>query len=122
MHGMSPHQKLALWSTRKNTWLWPQISVRLVGLALSYTLQLSGLLQWAVRQTAEAENDMTSVERVLQYTHLDQEPARLADGAPPPPKCALPPLNISLAKQRAAHLIPEIMLRLLTSSVQSYCF
>ena len=68
-----------------------QISVRLVGLALSYTLQLSGLLQWAVRQTAEAENDMTSVERVLQYTHLPQEPARLSDGATPPPKCVGPP-------------------------------
>ena len=62
------------------------MSIRLVGLALSYTLQLSGLLQWATRQTAEAENDMTSVERVLQYTHLPQEPRRLADGAPSPPK------------------------------------
>ncbi len=29
---------------------------------------------------------MTSVERVLQYTHLPQEPPGVADGAPPPPK------------------------------------
>ena len=92
--------------------------MRLVGLALSYTLQLSGLLQWAVRQTAEAENDMTSVERVLQYTHLDQEPARLSDGAPPPPKCAL---NTSLTRQRAAQLVPNNTLRLVTSFVQSQC-
>jgi hypothetical protein len=63
---------------------------------------------------------MTSVERVLQYTHLDQEPARLSDGAPPPPKCAPPPLNTSLTRQRAAQLvhIMNIMLRLLSSSVQ----
>lgn len=64
-----------------------RLSTRLVGLALSYTLSLSALLQWATRQTAEAENDMTSVERVLQFTHLPQEPPRVSDGAPAPPPC-----------------------------------
>ena len=88
------------WDTKTNHLV--QISVRLVGLALSYTLQLSGLLQWAVRQTAEAENDMTSVERVLQYTHLDQEPARLTDGAPPPPKCACCPSGCHIATSMTA--------------------
>ncbi|KAI8847273.1 P-loop containing nucleoside triphosphate hydrolase protein [Chytridium lagenaria] len=34
-----------------------------VGLLLSYGLQLMGLLQWAVRQSAEVENLMVSVER-----------------------------------------------------------
>ncbi|CAI5472069.1 unnamed protein product [Closterium sp. Yama58-4] len=45
----------------------------LVALALSYTLQMSGMLQWAVRQGAEVENMFTGVERALEYTHLPQE-------------------------------------------------
>ncbi len=57
-----------------------------MGLALSYTLQLSGLMQWAVRQTAEAENEIVAVERILQYTELPQEPPTVAAGGAPAPK------------------------------------
>ncbi len=63
-----------------------QVSTKLVGLALSYTLQLSGLMQWAVRQTAEAENEIVAVERILQYTELPQEPPTVAAGGAPAPK------------------------------------
>ena len=35
----------------------------------------------AVRQTAEAENNITSVERILDYTRLPSEPPRVAEGA-----------------------------------------
>lgn len=63
-----------------------QVSTRLVGLALSYTLQLAGLLQWAVRQTAEAQNEIVSVERILGYTALDQEPPTVAAGGAAQPK------------------------------------
>ncbi|KAI8822919.1 P-loop containing nucleoside triphosphate hydrolase protein [Fimicolochytrium jonesii] len=45
----------------------------LIGLLLSYVLQLTGLLQWCVRQSAEVENYMVSVERVLEYTDLPPE-------------------------------------------------
>jgi ABC-type multidrug transport system fused ATPase/permease subunit len=45
----------------------------LLALAMTHLLQLSGSMQWAVRQTAEAENHMTSVERMLAYCDLPQE-------------------------------------------------
>jgi ABC-type multidrug transport system fused ATPase/permease subunit len=45
----------------------------LLALAMTQLLQLSGSMQWAVRQTAEAENHMTSVERILAYCCLQQE-------------------------------------------------
>ncbi|XP_061696778.1 ATP-binding cassette subfamily C member 4-like [Syngnathoides biaculeatus] len=44
-----------------------------VGLALSYAVTLTGMFQWGVRQSAEIENMMTSVERVVEYTELESE-------------------------------------------------
>jgi hypothetical protein len=49
------------------------IEPSLLALAMTHLLQLSGSMQWAVRQTAEAENHMTSVERILGYCNLPQE-------------------------------------------------
>ncbi|XP_053732526.1 ATP-binding cassette sub-family C member 4-like isoform X2 [Synchiropus splendidus] len=54
-----------------------------VGLALSYALTLTGMFQWSVRQSAEIENMMTSVERVLEYADLEREPPWETDVAPP---------------------------------------
>lgn len=44
-----------------------------VGLVISQTLILTGMTQYGVRQSAEVATQMTSVERVLQYTKLDKE-------------------------------------------------
>ena len=46
-----------------------------VGLAISQSLILSGMLQYGMRQTAEVVNQLTSVERVMQYSRLDNEHA-----------------------------------------------
>lgn len=44
-----------------------------VGLAITQILSLISLSQWGVRQTAELENNMTSVERIMEYINLDAE-------------------------------------------------
>ncbi|XP_027391369.1 multidrug resistance-associated protein 4-like isoform X1 [Bos indicus x Bos taurus] len=44
-----------------------------VGLALSLTITLTGMFQWCVKQSAEVENMMISVERVIEYTNLKKE-------------------------------------------------
>nr|XP_006639066.1 PREDICTED: multidrug resistance-associated protein 4 [Lepisosteus oculatus] len=55
-----------------------------VGLALSYAVTLMGMFQWGVRQSAEVENLMTSVERVLEYTELESEAPWITQKRPPP--------------------------------------
>eukprot|EP00210_Caulerpa_lentillifera_P006269 g5988.t1 len=63
-----------------------EVSEEVIGLALVYILASSGTLQWWMRQTAELENRMTSIERNLEYTKLEQEPPRVSEGggdAPP---------------------------------------
>ncbi|XP_077453086.1 ATP-binding cassette sub-family C member 4 isoform X3 [Stigmatopora argus] len=55
-----------------------------VGLALSYAISLMGMFQWGVRQSAEVENLMTSVERVVEYTELDSEASWETQKRPPP--------------------------------------
>lgn len=45
-----------------------------VGLAVTQCIGLSGLIQWGMRQSAELENQMTAVERVLEFTRIEHEP------------------------------------------------
>jgi ATP-binding cassette subfamily C (CFTR/MRP) protein 1 len=45
----------------------------MVGLALSYGLQITTSLNWIVRQTVEVETNIVSVERVLEYARLPSE-------------------------------------------------
>lgn len=44
-----------------------------VGLAITQIMSLISIIQWGMRQTAELENYMTSVERVSEYINLNAE-------------------------------------------------
>ncbi|KAB0797848.1 hypothetical protein PPYR_08841 [Photinus pyralis] len=44
-----------------------------VGLAVTECLSVIGILQWAMQQTADLENNMTCVERILEYDSVEQE-------------------------------------------------
>ncbi|XP_050313562.1 probable multidrug resistance-associated protein lethal(2)03659 [Anthonomus grandis grandis] len=44
-----------------------------VGLAITQAIGLTGMFQWGMRQSTELENQMTSVERVLEYTQIEHE-------------------------------------------------
>jgi ATP-binding cassette subfamily C (CFTR/MRP) protein 4 len=56
-----------------------------VGLAISSALTLTGTFQWGMRQSAETENLMTSVERALEYVKIESEAAlESAPGMPLP--------------------------------------
>lgn len=43
------------------------------GLSLAYSTQLAGIVQWALRQSAEFENQITAVERLNEYARLPSE-------------------------------------------------
>ncbi|KAJ5197024.1 hypothetical protein N7449_007503 [Penicillium cf. viridicatum] len=50
-----------------------KLSPGMVGLAMSYALQITQSLNWIVRQTVEVETNIVSVERVLEYANLPSE-------------------------------------------------
>ena len=53
------------------------LSAGMVGLAMSYALQITQSLNWIVRQTVEVETNIVSVERVLEYARLPSEAAEV---------------------------------------------
>ncbi|CAF1425127.1 unnamed protein product, partial [Rotaria sordida] len=50
-----------------------QIDPSSAALSISYCISLTGMFQWAMRQSAEAENFMTSAERIHEYGQLVPE-------------------------------------------------
>lgn len=57
----------------------------MLGLALTQIFNMFTMCQWGMRQTAEVENQMTSVERINEYTDLPSEPALETDADKQPP-------------------------------------
>ncbi|CAG2165318.1 unnamed protein product [Oppiella nova] len=55
------------------------------GLAFSSALMLTGVTAWGVRQSAELESQLTSVERIIEYQRLPQEAPLDSDDRHRPP-------------------------------------
>jgi ATP-binding cassette subfamily C (CFTR/MRP) protein 4 len=55
-----------------------------VALGLTYSISLSDLFQWGVRQSAETENYMVSAERIDEYSHIPPEPGFYKAESEPP--------------------------------------
>ena len=56
----------------------------LSGFAISSSLNLTGMLNWLVRQLTQIETQMNSVERVLHYSTHETEAAPVVEGKRPP--------------------------------------
>ncbi|XP_077294803.1 putative multidrug resistance-associated protein lethal(2)03659 [Arctopsyche grandis] len=55
-----------------------------VGLAITQAMGLTGMFQWGMRQSTELENQMTSVERVIEYNDIEKEASLESTGSKKP--------------------------------------
>ncbi|XP_070696945.1 ATP-binding cassette sub-family C member 2 [Pempheris klunzingeri] len=55
----------------------------LVGLSISYALNVTQTLNWLVRMSSELETNIVAVERVSEYSELDNEAKWVTDSRPP---------------------------------------
>ncbi|XP_059195026.1 multidrug resistance-associated protein 1-like, partial [Centropristis striata] len=60
-----------------------QLSPGIVGLAVSHSLQVTGVLSWIVRSWTDVENNIVSVERVKEYEDTEKEAAWSVPGVLP---------------------------------------
>lgn len=63
------------------------LAAGLVGLSLTYALQLTSNLNWMVRMSTDVENQLVAVERCIQYTELEPEAPLVLE---PRPKASWP--------------------------------
>ncbi|CAH2068680.1 unnamed protein product, partial [Iphiclides podalirius] len=56
-----------------------------VGLAITQAMGLTGMFQWGMRQSTELENQMTSVERIQEYSKIESEPPLESEPSKKPP-------------------------------------
>ncbi|EDK40781.2 hypothetical protein PGUG_04879 [Meyerozyma guilliermondii ATCC 6260] len=60
------------------------LTAGLVGLSVSYALQVTQSLNWIVRMTVEVETNIVSVERILEYSRLTPEAPEVIESHRPP--------------------------------------
>lgn len=56
----------------------------MIGLSLSYALQITQSLNWIVRMTVEVETNIVSVERIKEYSEIKSEAPMVIEGNRPP--------------------------------------
>ena len=98
------------------TWQRGSTYAALVGLTLSYAIDMTGLLSWLIRIVSELESNMVSVERVSEYAELESEEAQgaaLRGGVQPPP-------NPRVA-ERGRHLVRQTRDAVQTGASPSSC-
>ncbi|KFQ24968.1 Multidrug resistance-associated protein 1, partial [Merops nubicus] len=54
-----------------------KLSAGLVGLSVSYSLQITAYLNWLVRMSSELETNIVAVERVKEYAEMEKEVRRV---------------------------------------------
>lgn len=60
------------------------LSAGLVGLSVSYSLQITSYLNWLVRMSSEMETNIVAVERLKEYSETEKEaPWRIQETTPP---------------------------------------
>lgn len=82
------------------------LSAGMVGLAMSYALQITTSLNWIVRQTVEVETNIVSVERVLEYARLPSEAPEVV--AKNRPKISWPAHGAVVFTDYSARYRPEL--------------
>lgn len=60
------------------------LSAGLVGLSVSYALQVTAYLNWLVRMSSELETNIVAVERVKEYSEMEKEAEWTKEEAAPP--------------------------------------
>jgi len=85
-----------------------------VGLTLATLVQILGMMQWGVRQSAETEALLTSVERLMNYTTLDTETTkgRVAEKWPSSGEIEFKQLHFSYSGKAADDVLKNISLKI----------
>ncbi|XP_043211787.1 multidrug resistance-associated protein 1-like isoform X1 [Amphibalanus amphitrite] len=61
------------------------IDVGLVGMSVSYAMQVTQTLNWLVRMTSDVETNIVAVERIKEYSETPQEAVWVDESRPRPP-------------------------------------
>jgi ABC-type multidrug transport system fused ATPase/permease subunit len=78
------------------------ISPTAAGLVLSYVMSMASQFQWMTRGSADAEIQMTSAERILEYARLPSEGVRYGTVPLPEPLASARPLGRSMTQHVAS--------------------
>ncbi|KAG0045862.1 hypothetical protein BGZ83_008926, partial [Gryganskiella cystojenkinii] len=89
---------------------WGEMEPGWAALSLTYSLQFTTTIVWLIRNHAENEMAMNSVERVAEYIDLEEEPAAIIEGSRSPPSWPHSgDIVIDELTMRYSHDTPEVL-------------